>query len=77
MAGHEDKLELVPKRSVEIRETRTRRIAFKHDVFGRDWARSAFVAENMETSGAHVFGDVIFRSEPVAVEGRKRVSRRR
>jgi hypothetical protein len=37
MAGHEDKLEIVPKRSVEIRETRTRQIAFKHDVFGRDW----------------------------------------
>ena len=108
MVGHEDKLEIVPERSVEVRETRTlfrltpaadddlgrsnrqlaivaadtedeaRQIAFQHDVFGRDWRDPHFaVAENMETSGTHVFGDVILRSEPVAVEGRKRVSRRR
>lgn len=28
----------------------------------------------METPETQVFGDVIFRSEPVAVEGRKRVA---
>jgi hypothetical protein len=32
------------------------------------------VAEYVETSEKHVLGDVVLRSEPVAVEGRKRVS---
>ena len=108
MVAEEDKLEIVPERTVEVRETRTlfrlkpaadndlsrssrqiaivaadtedeaRRIASKHDVFGRDWRDPHFaVAENMETSETHVFGDVFFRSEPVAVEVRKRFAKRR
>ena len=103
MATEDDKLEIVPDRAVEVRETRTlfrlapaaasdlsrsnlqvaivaadtedeaRQIAFTHDVFGRDWRDPHYaVCESSETTETHVFGDVIFRSEPVAVEGRKR-----
>jgi hypothetical protein len=38
-----------------------------HDVFRRDWRDPLFaVAGVMESGDAHVFGDVVFRSEPVA-----------
>jgi hypothetical protein len=59
-------------------ENETRQIAFSHDVFGRDWRdpHDAF-CESMETTETHVFGDVFFRSEPMTVEGRKRVARQR
>ena len=108
MAAEEDKLEIVPERTVEVRETRTlfrltpaadndlsrssrqvaivaadtedeaRQIAFRHDVFGRDWRDPhSAVLENMETSGTHIFGGVFFRSAPVAVEVRKRLAKRR
>jgi hypothetical protein len=108
MAGEEDKLEIVPERTVEVRETRTlfrltpatdndlsrssrqvavvaadtedeaRQIASMHDAFGRNWRDPHFaIADVMETPETQVFGDVIFRSEPVAVEGRKRVAKRR
>jgi hypothetical protein len=106
MATDDDRLEIVPDRAVEVRETRTmfrlapsaedlsrssrhvaivaagtegeaRQIAFAHDVFGRDWRDPHFaVCESLETTETHVFGDVIFRSEPVAVEGRKRPAKR-
>jgi hypothetical protein len=105
MASEEDKLEIQPNRTVDVRETRrlfrltpaadndfarssrqvaivaadtedeARRIASVHDVFQRDWWDPHFaVADAMETPETHVFGDVIFRSEPVVV--RKRVARR-
>jgi hypothetical protein len=103
LANEEDKLEIVPERTVEVRETRTlfrRTPAPDHDLsrssrqvaivaadtegqspanclLGRDWRDPHFaVAENMETSQTPVFGDMIFRSEPVAVEGRKRTATR-
>jgi hypothetical protein len=107
MASEEDKLEIQPDRTVDVRETRrlfrpapaadndltrssrqvaivaadtedeARRIESVHDVFQRDWRDPHFaVADAMETPETHVFGDVIFRSEPVVVEGRKRVARR-
>jgi hypothetical protein len=108
MAVEDDKLEVVPDRAVEVRQTRTlfrlapaashdlsrtsrqiaivaadtedeaRQIASMHDAFGRDWRNPHFAAcESLETSETHVFGDVIFRSEPVAVEGLKRAAKRR
>jgi hypothetical protein len=44
----------------------------------RDWRDPHFAAcDSLETSETHVFGDVIFRSEPVAVEGRKRTAEHR
>jgi hypothetical protein len=58
-------------------EDEARRIASVHDVFQRDWRDPHFaVADAMETPETHVFGDAIFRSEPVVVEERKRVARR-
>jgi hypothetical protein len=43
-----------------------------------DWRDPHFAAcESLETSETHVFGDVNFRSEPVAVEGRKRTAEHR
>jgi hypothetical protein len=49
-----------------------------HDAFGRDWRDPHFAAcDSLETSETHVFGDVIFRSEPVAVEALKRVAKRK
>jgi hypothetical protein len=59
-------------------EDEARQIAFTHDAFGRDWRDPNYAAcESSETTESHVFGDVIFRSEPVAVEDRKRVAKRR
>ena len=106
MATEDDKLEIVPDRAVEVRETRTlfrlapaaasdlsrsnlqvaivaadtedeaRQIAFTHDAFGRDWRDPNYaVCESSETTETHVFGDVIVRSEPVAVEARSVVKR--
>jgi hypothetical protein len=47
-----------------------RQLASAHDAFGRDWSDPHHViCETLETTEAHVFGDVIFRSEPVAVKG--------
>jgi hypothetical protein len=107
MPIEDDKLEIVPERIVEVRETRTlfrltpaaendltrssrqvaivaadtedeaRQIASKHDAFGRDWRDLHFAAcDSLETSETHVFGDVVFRSVPVAIEGRKRAAKR-
>lgn len=51
-------------------EDEARQIASVHDAFGRNWRDPHFAAcESLETSETHVFGDVIFRSGPVAVEG--------
>jgi hypothetical protein len=103
MAVEDDKLEIVPDRTIEVRETRklfrlapasehdltrssrqvaivaadtedeARQIASMHDAFGRDWRDPHFAAcDSLETSATHVFGDVIFRSEPAAVEVLKR-----
>jgi transcription elongation GreA/GreB family factor len=44
-----------------------------NDAFGCDWRDPNFAAcDSLETSETHGFGDVIFRSEPVAVETMKR-----
>jgi hypothetical protein len=49
-------------------EDEAREIASKHDAFRRDWRDPLFAAcDNLETSATDVFGDVIFRSEPVVV----------
>jgi hypothetical protein len=108
MAAEDDKLEIAPERTVEVRETRmlfrlapaaendltrsscqvaivaadtedeARQIASKHDAFGRDWRDPLFAAcDSLETSATHVFGDAVFRSEPVVVEGGKRAAKRR
>ena len=106
MAVEDEKLEIVPERAVEVRETRTlfrltpaadlgrssrqiaivaadteeeaRQIASMHDAFGRDWRDPRFaVCDALDTPEAHVFGDVVFRSEPVAIAGGKRASKRR
>jgi hypothetical protein len=109
MAAEDEKLEIAPERSVEVRETRTlfrlapaaendlgrssrqiaivaadteeeaRQIASMHDAFGRDWRNPRFaVCDALETSETHhVFGDVFFRSEPVAVDEGKRAAKRR
>jgi hypothetical protein len=108
MAAENDKLEIVPERAVEVRETRTlfrlapaadkelgrssrqvaivaadteeeaRQIATMRDAFGRDWRDPRFaVCDALETSETHVLGDVVFRSEPVAVEVGKRAAERR
>jgi hypothetical protein len=43
-----------------------------HDAFGRDWRDPRFaVCDALDTPEAHVFGDVVFRSEPVAGRNRK------
>jgi hypothetical protein len=108
MAAEDEKLEIVPERAVEVRETRrlsrlapaagndfgrssrqiaivaadseeeARQIASMHDAFGRDWRNPRFaVCDALDTPEAHVFGDVIFRSEPVAVDEGKRAAKRR
>src|ERR1700733_10709062 len=108
MAAEEEKLEIIPERAVEVRETRTlfrlapaaeddlgrssrqiaivaadteeeaRQIASMHDAFGRDWQDPSFtVCDALETSDIHVFGDIFFRSEPVAVEAGKQPPKRR
>jgi hypothetical protein len=108
MAAEDDKLEIVPERVFEVRETRTlfrlapaadnglgrssrqiaivaadteeeaRQIASMHDAFGRDWRDPSFaVCDALETLEIHVFGDIFFRSEPVAVEAGKRAPKRR
>jgi hypothetical protein len=108
MTAENDKLEIVPERTVEVRETRklfrlapaadndlsrssrqvaivaadtedeARQIASKHHAFGRDWRDPDFAAcAGLETTESHVFGDVIFRSEPVVVGGGKRAAKRR
>jgi hypothetical protein len=57
-------------------EDEARQIAAVHDAFGRNWRDPHFtVCDPLETSETHVFGDVIFRSEPVVVVGRKRAKR--
>jgi hypothetical protein len=105
MVGEQDKLEIVPERTVQVRQTlklfrlapaadkrpssrqvaivaadtedEARQIASMHDAFGHNWRDPRFaVADVMETSETHVLGDVIFRSEPVAIECRKRAPRR-
>ena len=49
-------------------EEKARSVAAKHDVFGRDWRDPRFAAcESIATTERHVFGDVVFRSEPVVV----------
>jgi hypothetical protein len=108
MAAEEEKLEVVPERAVEVRETRTlfrltpageddlgrssrqiaivaadteeeaRQIASMHDAFGRNWRDPRFaICDALDTPEAHVFGDVIFRSEPVAIEVGKQAPKRR
>jgi len=108
MAAEDEKLEIVPERPVEVRETRTlfhvapaagndfdrssrqiaivaadteeeaRQIASMHDAFGRDWRDPRFAVCNvLETSEAHGFGDVVFRSKPVAIAVGKRAPKRR
>jgi hypothetical protein len=55
-----------------------RQIASMHDAFGRNWRDPHFaVCESLESDETHVFGDVMFRSEPVVVEGRKLLAKRR
>lgn len=57
-------------------EDEAREIASKHDVFGRDWRNPDYAAcEFMLTTEHHVFGDVVFRSEPVKI-ARRRPSKR-
>ena len=108
MTAEDEKLEIAPEWSVEVRETRTlfrlapaadkdpgrssrqiaivaadteeeaRQIASMHDAFGRDWRDPRFaVCDAMDTPEALVFGDVVFRSEPVAVDEGKRAAKRR
>jgi hypothetical protein len=64
--------------SLSDTEDEARQIASKYDAFGRDWRDPLFAAcDSLETSETHVFGDVVFRSEPVVVEGGKRAAKRR
>ena len=59
-------------------EEEARQIASMHDAFGRVWRNPRFaVCDALDTPEAHVFGDVVFRSEPVAVEKGKRAAKRR
>jgi hypothetical protein len=59
-------------------EEEARQIASMHDAFGRDWRDPRFaVCDALETWETHVFGDVFFRSEPVAVDVGKRAAKRR
>jgi hypothetical protein len=59
-------------------EEEARQIASMHDAFGRDWRDPRFaVCDALDTPEAHVFGDVFFRSEPVAIEVGKRAPKRR
>jgi hypothetical protein len=57
-------------------EDEAREIASLHDAFGRNWRDPHFaVADVTETTEKHIFGDVVFRSEPVAAAGRRAKSR--
>src|ERR1700733_13269523 len=57
-------------------EEEARQIASMHDAFGRDWRDpSLAVCDALETSETHVFGDIFFRSEPVAIEAGKRTAK--
>jgi alkanesulfonate monooxygenase SsuD/methylene tetrahydromethanopterin reductase-like flavin-dependent oxidoreductase (luciferase family) len=59
-------------------EEEARQIASMHDAFGRDWRDPRFaVCDALDTPAAHVFGDVVFRSEPVAVDVGKRAAKLR
>jgi hypothetical protein len=59
-------------------EEDARQIASMHDAFGRDWRDPRFaVCDALDTPEAHVFGDVVFRPEPVAVETGKLAAKRR
>ena len=59
-------------------EEEARQIASMHDAFGRDWRNPRFaVCDARDTPEAHVVGDVVFRSEPVAIETEKRAAKRR
>jgi hypothetical protein len=43
---------------------------------GRDWRNPRFaVCDALDTPEAHVFGDVVFRSEPVAIKVGKRAAK--
>jgi hypothetical protein len=49
-----------------------------HEAFGRDWRDPSFaVCDALELSDIHVFGDIFFRFEPVAVEAGKQSPKRR
>jgi hypothetical protein len=70
-----------PSRQVAIvaadTEDEARQIASVHDAFGRDWRDPHYaICEPLETTETHVFGDVIFRSDPIAVEGLRRSAKR-
>ena len=57
-------------------EDEARQIAFAHDVFGRDWRDPHFAAcDSLETTETHIYGDVIFRSEPVMVPAAKQAGK--
>jgi hypothetical protein len=59
-------------------EEEARQIASMHDAFGRDWRNARFaVCDALDAPEAHVFGDVVFRSEPVAVDEGNRPAKRR
>jgi hypothetical protein len=59
-------------------EEEARQIASLRDAFGRDWRDPRFaVCDTLDTPEAHAFGDVVFRSEPVAIEVGKRAAKRR
>jgi hypothetical protein len=68
----------LPGRSAADTEEEARQIASLRDAFGRDWRDPRFaVCDTLDTPAAHVFGDVVFRSEPVAIEVGKRAAKRR
>jgi hypothetical protein len=57
-------------------EDEARQIAATHDAFGRDWRDPQFATcESLETAETHIYGDAIFRSEPVMVSPPKQASR--
>ena len=58
-------------------EEEARRITSMHDAFGCDWRDPRFaVCDALETSETRVLGDIVFRSEPLAVEIGKRTAKR-
>jgi hypothetical protein len=60
---------------VEILGGPARRIASTHHPIQRERRDPHFAVAVMETSETHGIGEVIFHSEPVVVEGRKRVAK--
>src|ERR1700743_3727655 len=59
-------------------EEEARQIASMHEAFARDWRDPSFaVCDALELSDIHVFGDIFFRFEPVAVEAGKQSPKRR